>query len=50
MGFILDGLESEGVGSLARAGYEALNVRFGGRVNVNTPANVEQASELTRGE
>ena len=41
---------SEAVGLLMRAGYEAATVRVGGRVNVNTPADVERAAELVRGE
>jgi glucose-1-phosphate thymidylyltransferase len=41
---------SEAVGLLVRAGYEVATVRVGGRVNVNTPDDVERASELARGE
>ncbi|WP_017342232.1 sugar phosphate nucleotidyltransferase [Halorubrum sp. T3] len=41
---------SEAVGLLVRAGYEVETVRLGERVNVNTPEDVEQASELVRGE
>jgi glucose-1-phosphate thymidylyltransferase len=41
---------SEAVGLLVRAGYEVETVRLGGRVNVNTPADVERAAELARGE
>jgi dTDP-glucose pyrophosphorylase len=41
---------SEAVGLLMRAGYEVATVRVGGRVNVNTPADVERAAELVRGE
>ena len=41
---------SEAVGLLVRAGYEVATVRLGERVNVNTPADVERASELVRGE
>ncbi|WP_241964418.1 hypothetical protein [Halorubrum sp. 48-1-W] len=40
---------SEAAGSL-RAGYDVATVRVGGRVNVNTPADVERAGELVRGE
>ncbi|EMA71043.1 sugar phosphate nucleotidyltransferase [Halorubrum distributum] len=40
---------SEAVGLLVRAGYEAATVRVGERVNVNTPGDVERASELMRG-
>jgi glucose-1-phosphate thymidylyltransferase len=35
---------------LVRAGYEVATVRVGERVNVNTPEDVERASELVRGE
>ena len=41
---------SEAVGLLVRAGYEVATVRVGERVNVNTPAGVERASELVGGE
>jgi dTDP-glucose pyrophosphorylase len=41
---------SEAVGLLLRAGYEVETVRLGERVNVNTPADVERASGLVRGE
>jgi glucose-1-phosphate thymidylyltransferase len=37
---------SEAVDLLVRAGYEVATVRVGGRVNVNTPADVERAAEL----
>jgi len=33
-----------------RAGYEVETVRLGERVNVNTPEDVERASELVREE
>jgi glucose-1-phosphate thymidylyltransferase len=41
---------SEAVGLLIRAGYEVATVRLGERANVNTPADVERASELINGE
>lgn len=41
---------SEAVELLVRAGYEVATVRVGERVNVNTPGDVERASELVRGE
>jgi glucose-1-phosphate thymidylyltransferase len=41
---------SEAVGLFIRAGYEVATVRVGERVNVNTPADVERAAELVRGE
>ena len=41
---------SEAVGLLVRAGYEVATVRLGERVNVNTPEDVERASESARGE
>jgi glucose-1-phosphate thymidylyltransferase len=41
---------SEAVGLLVRAGYEVATVRLGERMNVNTIADVEEASELVRGE
>ncbi|PHQ47621.1 sugar nucleotidyltransferase, partial [Halorubrum sp. C3] len=41
---------SEAVGLLVRAGYEIETVRLGERVNVNTPEDVERASELVREE
>jgi len=41
---------SEAVGLLVRAGYDVATVRVGERVNVNTPADAERASELVRGE
>ena len=37
---------SEAVGLLVRAGYEVATVRVGERVNVNTPEDVERASDL----
>jgi glucose-1-phosphate thymidylyltransferase len=37
---------SEAAGLLVRAGYEVATVRLGERVNVNTPEDVERASEL----
>ena len=40
---------SEAVDLLVRAGYEVETVRLGERVNVNTPADVERASELVGG-
>ena len=39
---------SEAVGLLVRAGYEVATVGLGKRVNVNTPEDVERASELIR--
>ncbi|OYR55811.1 sugar phosphate nucleotidyltransferase [Halorubrum halodurans] len=39
---------SEAVGLLVRAGYDIETVRLGERVNVNTPADVEQAARLVR--
>ena len=41
---------SGAVGLLMWTGYDVATVRVGGRVNVNTPADVERASELARGE
>ncbi len=41
---------SEAVGLLVRAGYDVATVRLGERMNVNTPDDVEQASELVGGE
>jgi glucose-1-phosphate thymidylyltransferase len=41
---------SEAVGLLVRARYDVETVRLGERVNVNTSEDVEQASELVRGE
>ena len=41
---------SEAVSLLVRAGYEVATVRVGERVNVNTPEDVERASEMVRGE
>ncbi|MDB9235686.1 nucleotidyltransferase family protein [Halorubrum ezzemoulense] len=40
---------SEAVSLLVRAGDEAATVRAGERVNVNTPEDVDRASELVRG-
>ena len=39
---------SEAVGLLIRAGYTVETVRLGDRVNVNTPADIDRASELVR--
>ncbi|WP_254921609.1 sugar phosphate nucleotidyltransferase [Halorubrum sp. Ea1] len=39
---------SEVLGLLVRAGYDVATLRFGGRMNVNTPADVAWASELER--
>ena len=39
---------SEAVSLLVRAGYEVATVRLGECVNVNTPEDVERASELVR--
>ncbi|MDB9235511.1 sugar phosphate nucleotidyltransferase [Halorubrum ezzemoulense] len=39
---------SEAVGLLVRAGYDIETVRLGERVNVNTPADIEQAARLVR--
>ena len=41
---------SEAVGLLVRAEYDVATVRLGERVNVNTPGDVERASELVDGE
>ena len=41
---------SEAVGRLVRAGYSVETVRLSERVNVNTPADKERASELVREE
>ena len=41
---------SEAVGLLVRAGYSVETVRLSERVNVNTPADKERASELVREE
>ncbi|ELZ50774.1 sugar nucleotidyltransferase [Halorubrum coriense DSM 10284] len=40
---------SEAVSLLVRAGYDVETARLGERVNVNTPDDVERASELVRG-
>ncbi|TKX52712.1 sugar nucleotidyltransferase, partial [Halorubrum sp. SP3] len=39
---------NEAVGLLVRAGYEIETIHLGERVNVNTPADVEQAARLVR--
>ena len=39
---------SEAVGLLVQAGYDIETVRLGERVNVNAPADVEQAARLAR--
>lgn len=41
---------SEAVGLLVHAGYDVATVQLGDRVNVNTPAEVERAAALVRGE